>query len=106
MNFGALDDRLGSNRRQVVTIEIDIETAYWDWDSFELLNSLGEPFGQGNAASTNADESQILRAAISLHDLMGQPSQRAFHFGRCHDLSFFLNAHGGSGRSTTIAARY
>ena len=73
----------------VVAVEGDIERAVGD--GLALLDPghlRGEAGGERFAAPENADEHDVLRALIALHDLVGDARQRPAHLARVHHLSF------------------
>ena len=77
-NLGAADDRLGADRvpHQVVAVERDVEGAGGHLVLVDALRMAGEPPGERHAARADADQRQLLQAAVALEDLVRDARQR------------------------------
>src|SRR6266566_4956239 len=75
--FRFLHHGLRSQRRKVVTIERDIERADGNLLLFDLLNHLPQPFGDGDAATADSDQSQAVDTTVFFQDFVSEPHQRA-----------------------------
>lgn len=51
----------------------DIQLPTFHRTVFDFSDALGNPTGQHGAAAADADQAQILRTAVALHDLKGDP---------------------------------
>jgi hypothetical protein len=63
----------------IVTVEGDVEAAARDGALFELADQAGHPAGQRDAARPDADQHDVLDAAVPLHDLVGHPRECPAH---------------------------
>src|SRR6266404_6504512 len=75
--FRAADNRLGANRRKIVTIQSNVENAYRRALTFEVSDFVCDAIGQRDAATANANQNQISQAVVFFHDLGRQSRQRA-----------------------------
>lgn len=88
-DVGGLENGLGSDAREVVAIEGDIERADGDFDAIDAAHGLGDAIGERNAAATDADEGKVAGAAALLDDLVGETLHGAVDLGSGHELRFF-----------------
>ena len=66
--FRAANNRLGANRRKIVTIQSNVENAYRRAVAFEVFDFVGDAVGQGDAATANANQNQISQAVVFFDD--------------------------------------
>ena len=84
---------MGRDFREVVAIERDVQRADGNIDAIDAAHGLGDALGQRYAATADANEGKMLRAAAFLDNLMCQATQGAVDFGGGHQLGFFDDAH-------------
>jgi hypothetical protein len=80
-DVGEPDERLRPDRvpHQVVAVERDVEDADRHVGAGDLVDGGGQAPGQRHAAGADADEGQLLDAAVALDDLVGDAGQRPRH---------------------------
>ena len=81
--------RLGQHRAQpdVVAVEGHVERADLERHvALDLAEDLGHPRGQGHAAGLQADQHDVLDAAVALDDLVRHPRQGPLDVGGSEDL--------------------
>ena len=75
-----------SHGREVVAIQSDIQSTHGHLSLFDSSDHLPQALRQEYSAAADSDQSQIGGAVIFLDDFVDQPDQRAFDFGRRHQL--------------------
>ena len=93
-NLGAPDERLRADglAHQVVAIQRDVERAGGHVGIRDAIELHGNPSRQRDAALADADERQVIDAAVALDNLVGDARERSRHaVGVHHDW------HGASG---------
>src|SRR6185295_11507356 len=99
----AIDDRLGSDNREVVAIESDIEYADWRSIAFEIGDLLRHALGEWNTTTSDSDEKQVASAVILFDDFGRQARQCPIDARAIHDAGFLYKFHLCG--DTTIAAK-
>ena len=79
-----------ADRRKIVAIESDIESADRDVNVGDAANLLGQALGKRNAAPANADQREILGTAAIFDDFVRQTAQEYGQFLRPRGVVFFL----------------
>ena len=92
-NVRGLQDGLGSDFGEVVSIEGDVEGADGHFDPVDAAHGLRDALGQGYTAATDADEGEVFCAATFFDDLVSEALKGAVDFGGGHELTFFNDAH-------------
>src|SRR6185437_15467514 len=87
-----LDDRTDVTRREVVTIEADVEHAHVDGLALDGLDELADTLRERNAAALNADEADVGRAIVALDDLMRETDEGALDLRRGHEAALLAEA--------------
>ena len=105
--FRSVDDGICSDCGKVVAIESNVDDPVERFRSLESLDLIAKPFGEGYAATPDADEIDILRSMIRLNDLGRQPRKGPLHAGFIHDPGFFYQVsfvcHSSANRSKPMA---
>src|SRR4029079_18148299 len=70
-----------------VTIERDVEGPDRHLDALVLGDRGGDPGGERDATTLDADQQQAIGAGLLLDDLVGQPDRRPADLVRGHDLT-------------------
>src|SRR5262249_13093998 len=89
--LGRLDHRLRRDGGEVVAIERDVDDAEGHRMPFHLFDLFGDALADGDAAAADADDHQVLRAAVFFEDLDGHAPDRAGHAGAVEQP--FLDVH-------------
>ncbi len=84
-------DRAFRNGGEIVAIEIDIEYADRNFESFQAFNLCRESLRQRNAAALDPDESQLIEIGGFLEHFMRETDQCAVDLGGAHELLLFAN---------------
>jgi dihydroorotate dehydrogenase (NAD+) catalytic subunit len=92
-NVRGLQDGLGSNFREVVAIERDVESADWHLDAIDSTHGPGDALGERHSPAADANEREVSRAAAFLNNLMGKALQSPVDLGSGHQLAFLDDAH-------------
>jgi hypothetical protein len=83
--IGALHDRRMRQAGQVVAVEGDVQRADRWAGSLVLLDQHGQPSRQRDATAADANQHQVIGAAIALDDLVRDAGQRAAQVVRPQD---------------------
>src|SRR3984957_16791480 len=75
--------------RKVVAVEVDIENPGIDGGLLDAANQVTQTLRQGNSATLDTHQPQVLTAVVFFDDLVRQPNQRALDFRCRHDAGFF-----------------
>ena len=77
---------------EVVAVERDVERAHRTARCRRWRRSWRQPLGEGHPARADADEGQVLGAAVALEDLVGDAGEGAVEGGLVENLRFFAQA--------------
>ena len=89
----AIDDWFGSNGREVVAIEGDVEYADRRSIAFEIGDLLRHAFGEWDAATSDSDKKQVACAVILFDDFGRQARQCPIDARAIHDAGFLYKFH-------------
>src|SRR5437879_11909504 len=78
-DFRFLHHGLRPQGRKVIAIESDIESTDGNLLLFDLLNHFAQPFGNGDAATADSDQSQAVDTTVFSQAFVSEPPQRAFN---------------------------
>src|SRR6185295_15866894 len=84
-DIGFVDDRARSYGGQVVAIECYVQLTGWRALALQLLDPIGNSLGEGNAASPDPNQQQIVGPYVALDDLRSQPRKRPGDTARIHN---------------------
>ena len=70
----------------VVAVKGDVEAADRQSNPLVRLDDIGDAMGQGDPASLDTDQRQVIRAAVLLHDLVADANERTSNLVAGHDL--------------------
>lgn len=88
-NVGRTDYGLRLQSGEVVAIESDVENAESGFATFGFFDCLSEALSDGHAAGSDADQNDIVDAAIAFDDLMSDALNGAAHVVGLHYGNFF-----------------
>ena len=73
--MGGVNNRLIGQSGEVITIESDIQHSDRRTIAFNLLNSICNPLGHGDASGTDSHQNNVLYSVILLYNLMSNTHQ-------------------------------
>ena len=82
--LGAIDDRICTDGREIVTVERDVEDAVEGSFSLESLDLIAKLFGKRHTTAADADQIEVFCTTIILDDLCRKPTHRTFHLDGIH----------------------
>jgi hypothetical protein len=81
---GLAQNRTRPDRRQIVAIECDVQSADWRTGSFGALDLISESISKLNASALHTNENQVGYAGIELDDLTSHTGESALHCALIH----------------------
>src|SRR5579863_8163372 len=85
-HLGFLYNRSSAHGREIVTIQGDIKRTHGHLSLLDTTDHLSQPLREEYSASTDSDQAEAGCTIIFLDDFVDQSHQRAFDFGRGHQL--------------------